>query len=224
MLGRTAMSSFSDAHALAEIPLIAANLHRLMLPRQSQIWAVLHPSTATTSGLQPGGDLSGPDAPVRPTRRAVRASSGAWWNARWRFTWLRAGSSRTARAAASVGWGSLEAPAGRVRSSGASRRTVARYSLVAHAFADAPAFLEVPLPPGGAWRVRAEFAADMERSDRTPTDSTPALRGRLHRACSGLAHAQKKRDNRVIKIEGDARALGTPLTHFWSVCVGAGRG
>src|SRR6185295_152829 len=44
MLGRTAMSSFSDAHELVEIPIIAANLHRLMLPRQSQIWAVLHRS------------------------------------------------------------------------------------------------------------------------------------------------------------------------------------
>ncbi len=42
MMVRTAMSSFSDAHELPEIPLIAANLHRLMLPRQSQIWAVLH--------------------------------------------------------------------------------------------------------------------------------------------------------------------------------------
>lgn len=42
MLSRTAMSSFSDAHELVEIPIIAANLHRLMLPRQSQIWAVLH--------------------------------------------------------------------------------------------------------------------------------------------------------------------------------------
>jgi alpha-galactosidase len=42
MLARTAMSSFSDAHELPEIPIIAANLHRLMLPRQSQIWAVLH--------------------------------------------------------------------------------------------------------------------------------------------------------------------------------------
>jgi alpha-galactosidase len=42
MLSRTAMSSFSDAHELVEIPLIAANLHRLILPRQSQIWAVLH--------------------------------------------------------------------------------------------------------------------------------------------------------------------------------------
>jgi alpha-galactosidase len=44
MLARTAMSSFSDAHELPEIPLIAANLHRLMLPRQSQIWAVLRAS------------------------------------------------------------------------------------------------------------------------------------------------------------------------------------
>jgi alpha-galactosidase len=43
MLARTAMSSFSDAHELVEIPLIAANLHRLLLPRQNQIWAVLHP-------------------------------------------------------------------------------------------------------------------------------------------------------------------------------------
>lgn len=43
MLARTAMSSFSDAHELVEIPIIAANLHSLLLPRQNQIWAVLHP-------------------------------------------------------------------------------------------------------------------------------------------------------------------------------------
>ena len=41
MLQLTSMSSFSDAHECAEIPIIAANLHRAMLPRQSQIWAVL---------------------------------------------------------------------------------------------------------------------------------------------------------------------------------------
>ncbi|RYD22603.1 MAG: alpha-galactosidase, partial [Verrucomicrobiaceae bacterium] len=44
MLALTAMSSFSDAHELVEIPLIAANLHELILPRQNQIWAVLHPT------------------------------------------------------------------------------------------------------------------------------------------------------------------------------------
>jgi alpha-galactosidase len=35
-------SSFSDAHECREIPLIAARLHHLILPRQSQIWATLH--------------------------------------------------------------------------------------------------------------------------------------------------------------------------------------
>ncbi len=37
-----AQASFSDAHESPEIPIIAANLHRLMLPQQNQIWAVLH--------------------------------------------------------------------------------------------------------------------------------------------------------------------------------------
>lgn len=38
-----AMGSFSDAHECIEIPLIAANMHRMILPRQSQIWAVMRP-------------------------------------------------------------------------------------------------------------------------------------------------------------------------------------
>jgi len=41
MMRLTSMSSFSDAHECEEIPIIAANLHRVILPRQSQIWAVL---------------------------------------------------------------------------------------------------------------------------------------------------------------------------------------
>ena len=40
-LGVSQLSSFSDAHEVREIPIIAANLHRAMLPRQSLIWAVL---------------------------------------------------------------------------------------------------------------------------------------------------------------------------------------
>lgn len=42
-LQRCAMASFSDAHECPEIPVIAARLHRLMLPRQMQIWAVINP-------------------------------------------------------------------------------------------------------------------------------------------------------------------------------------
>ena len=34
-------ASFSDAHECKSIPVIAANLHRLIRPEQSQIWAVL---------------------------------------------------------------------------------------------------------------------------------------------------------------------------------------
>ena len=35
------MASFSDAHECEEIPIIAANLHRVIHPAQSQIWAVI---------------------------------------------------------------------------------------------------------------------------------------------------------------------------------------
>jgi alpha-galactosidase len=41
MMALCDMASFSDAHECKEIPIIAANLHRLILPAQSQIWAVL---------------------------------------------------------------------------------------------------------------------------------------------------------------------------------------
>lgn len=41
-LQRCAMASFSDAHECAEIPVLGARLHRLVLPRQLQIWAVIN--------------------------------------------------------------------------------------------------------------------------------------------------------------------------------------
>lgn len=44
MMGATSMASFSDAHECAEIPIVAAGLHRVILPRQSQIWAVIRES------------------------------------------------------------------------------------------------------------------------------------------------------------------------------------
>jgi len=37
----TSMGSFSDAHETVEIPIIAASLQYMILPRQSQVWAVL---------------------------------------------------------------------------------------------------------------------------------------------------------------------------------------
>jgi len=41
LMSMMSMASFSDAHECPEIPIIAANLHRLIHPVQSQIWAVI---------------------------------------------------------------------------------------------------------------------------------------------------------------------------------------
>lgn len=41
MMELVSQASFSDAHETRAIPLIAANMHRVIRPQQSQIWAVL---------------------------------------------------------------------------------------------------------------------------------------------------------------------------------------
>ena len=46
IVGLTAMSSFSDAHETLSIPIIAANLHRLIPARKNQVWCVLHPENS----------------------------------------------------------------------------------------------------------------------------------------------------------------------------------
>lgn len=42
MMEITSVTSFSDVHEGVEIPYVAANMHRLMLPEKEFIWAVLH--------------------------------------------------------------------------------------------------------------------------------------------------------------------------------------
>ncbi len=78
MMGLTAMGSFSDAHECPEIPVIAANLHRLILPRQSQIWAVLRRNATArrivyllTGGFLGRLCLSGDFPTLRPAQRAL---------------------------------------------------------------------------------------------------------------------------------------------------------
>lgn len=51
-LERTSMSSFSDAHECLEIPIIAANMHRMIMPRQSQIWVVVRKESDLANGLK----------------------------------------------------------------------------------------------------------------------------------------------------------------------------
>lgn len=41
MMALVSQASFSDAHECVSIPIIAANLHRVICPAQSQIWAVM---------------------------------------------------------------------------------------------------------------------------------------------------------------------------------------
>lgn len=41
LMAQMSMASFSDAHECPEIPIVAAGLHRVIHPRQSQIWAVI---------------------------------------------------------------------------------------------------------------------------------------------------------------------------------------
>ena len=158
MLARSAMSSFSDAHELVEIPIIAANLHRLMLPRQSQIWAVLHPAdserrlvyslAATFLGrMCLSGDVAGLSAAQWATALQAQELYGRV------APIIKHGVSRLHRALGESwrhprGWQAM------VRHTPDHREAL----VVAHAFADAPRQVAIPLPPGEGWTVRAFFS------------------------------------------------------------------
>jgi alpha-galactosidase len=159
MLGRTAMSSFSDAHETREIPIIAANLHRLMLPRQSQIWAVLHPTdsderlvyslAATFLGrMCLSGDIDNlSETQWETAHRAQRLYRRA-------APIIKYGTSRHFGQIGESwrhprGWQGVR----RVSSDGSAAL------VVTHTFASPPARLAVPLPDGGAWKVAEQFFA-----------------------------------------------------------------
>ena len=156
MLRRTAMSSFSDAHETVEIPLVAANIHRLVLPRQSQIWAVLRPSdsderlayslAATFLGrMCLSGDVE-------------RLSDAQWGIVRDAMRLYRAVAPiikhGTSRRFGSLG-ASWRRPRGwqSVRRIGEDPRSAL---VVVHGFADASTECEVPMPMGG-WRIVGTF-------------------------------------------------------------------
>lgn len=157
MLARTAMSSFSDSHEGVEIPVIAANLHSLMLPRQSQIWAVLHHDdddrrlvyslAATFLGrMCLSGDVDRLD---ERQMEIVRAATGLYLKA---APIIRDGRSRrTGESCESWrhprGWQAVT----RVSDD------LAGALVVVHAFEDAPPSIEVPLPGRGSWRIDAEL-------------------------------------------------------------------
>jgi alpha-galactosidase len=153
MLSRTAMSSFSDAHELVEIPLIAANLHRLLLPRQNQIWAVLHPDdslqriayslAATFLGRMclSGGIEKLPDASWQLTREAVALYEKA-------APVINYGTSRRF-GETGASWRHPKGWQGVVRTSSDLAL------VVVHAFADAPGQVSIPLT--GEWALEQGF-------------------------------------------------------------------
>ena len=176
MLARTAMSSFSDAHELVEIPIIAANLHRLMLPRQSQIWAVLHQAdseqrlvyslAATFLGRMA---LSGEIAALTAAQWQIVARAMKLY--RQVAPIIKHGTSRRFGASGESwrypqGWQAV------VRTSMDGKQSL----VVVHNFANAPECVEIPLPDKSSWHVREEFGA-APGSDATL--NTPAAQLRL---------------------------------------------
>lgn len=164
MLELSAMSSFSDAHESVEIPIIAANLHRLMLPRQSQIWAVLRRNdsaqrlayslAATFLGRM---CLSGDITDLSPEQWALVLSAQAFY--RQIAPVIKNGRSRRF-GQTGEGW---RHPTGwqAVRRESDEGRSLL---VVIHAFADSPASVKIPLP-GGSWRVRAMFPSGSAELD-----------------------------------------------------------
>ena len=156
MIGRTAMSSFSDAHELPEIPLIAGNLLRVMLARQMQIWSVLHPSdsdqrlvyslAATFIGrMCLSGDVVGLDeAQWDIVRRAIALYQRA-------SPIIRSGRSRRG----GVRGPSMRHPTG--------WQSVTRYAddgrgllVVLHTFSKGPGRMQIPLD--GSWRIEESLS------------------------------------------------------------------
>ncbi len=160
MIGLTAMSSFSDAHECPEIPIIAANLQRLMLPRQSQVWAVLRAAVSERRivYLLAGGFLgrlclSGDFPTLKPGQRALVDRAIALYAKAAPV--IRTGRSRrygpdVVAYRRAEGWQAVV----RVGASGK------QLLVVGHAFANPGVkTIRVPLPPG-RWRVANELHTD----------------------------------------------------------------
>jgi len=183
MLARTAMSSFSDAHELVEIPLIAANLHRLLLPRQNQIWAVLHRAdsderlayslAATFLGRM---CLSGEITAITDAQWALVERAMAFYGRVAPI--LKRGVSRR-HGDLGPSWRHPHGWQAMVRVSADGREAL----VVMHAFAQAPANVSVPLPSGAGWTLVEGFAA-------TRIDGATVVGGELRLPVTGDFTAQ----------------------------------
>ena len=157
MLARSAMSSFSDAHGVVEIPIIAANLHRLILPRQSQIWAVLLRAESKTRLIYSLAAtflgrmcLSGEiDALTESQWALVQRAQQLYRQA---APIIKYGVSRRI-AQISESWRYPRGWQAVVRTSADGAKALA----VLHTFQEAPAKVEIPLP-GEDWHITEQFS------------------------------------------------------------------
>lgn len=158
--GLCSMGSFSDAHETLSIPILAANLHRLILPEQSQIWCVLHPGdtpqrmryglTATFLGRMA---LSGNLRSFSPEQTRILHSALHFLPPCTHI--LRNGKTRLLREL-SPSW---NAPRGW---QAVWRHTPAEALLVLHVFAEPPAEgLTLPLTEG-PWQLADQFGEPCE--------------------------------------------------------------
>ncbi|MCC5850152.1 MAG: alpha-galactosidase [Verrucomicrobia bacterium] len=154
-MGICAMGSFSDAHETISIPIIAANLQRLILPEQSQIWCVMHPTdslqrlryglAATFLGRMA---ISGGVKDLSPAQMQVVKDAQDFLADCTHI--LREGKSRILRDLspswnAPRGWQAVLRQAGN------------ELLIVLHVFGgDVPSPLELPLPKG-PWEVQSHF-------------------------------------------------------------------
>ncbi len=159
MLGLSAMSSFSDAHELAEIPVLAANLHRLILPRQSQIWAVLQP---TDDNQRIVYSLAATFLGRMCVSGGVDLLTAEQWNLvndatkfyKQAAPIIKHGSSRCF---GEIG-DSFRHPRGwqAVVRTGLNQKAAL---VVFHAFADSPDTATIPLPYSGEWSIKNSFGS-----------------------------------------------------------------
>lgn len=157
MMALASMGSFSDAHECREIPIIAANLHRVILPRQSQVWAVLRADAdlrrtayVLASGFLGRLCLSGDYLTLRPEQHDLTARAIALYRlaapaiARGR-TWRYGPAVPAYRHAR--GWQAV------VRVAADGRTAV----VVAHTFAE-PKTRELRVRlPAGKWKIAGEL-------------------------------------------------------------------
>jgi alpha-galactosidase len=169
-----ALGSFSDAHECPEIPIIAANLLRVVLARQTLVWAVLHADDlprrlaySLAACFLGRLCISGALAELDAERRAQVTSALRLY--REVAPLIRDGRVRRHGPAVEAyrrprGWQAVRF------------ESAESLLLVVHAFAEAPGSIELPLP-AGKWRVAASFPAPGEAWELFPGGLRLTLEG-----------------------------------------------